>query len=64
MEINKHIIDQRIAKIVQDLPQWFEKSNDTHQKKSKSFVLLSVALCITKKNRVSSTRFIKKIIQL
>jgi AIPR protein len=43
MEINKHIIDQRIAKIVQDLPQWFEKSNDTHQKKSKAFVLLSVA---------------------
>ncbi|MCU0337969.1 MAG: AIPR family protein [Sediminibacterium sp.] len=43
MDINKHIIDQRIRKIVQDKPEWFAESNDENYKISKSFVLLTVS---------------------
>jgi hypothetical protein len=43
MDINKHIIDQRIRKIVQDKPEWFAESNDENYKVSKSFVLLTVS---------------------
>ncbi len=43
MDINKHIIDQRIRRIVQDKPEWFTESNDENNKISKSFVLLTVA---------------------
>lgn len=43
MEINKHIIDQRITKIVADNPEWFSKIKDERQKKSKAFVILSVS---------------------
>lgn len=43
MDINKHIIDQRIRKIVQDKPEWFTESNDENYKISKSFVLLTVS---------------------
>lgn len=28
MDINKHIVDQRINKIVKDNPEWFESDND------------------------------------
>jgi hypothetical protein len=41
MEINKHIIDQRITKIVADHPSWFAKIGDERQQKSKAFVILS-----------------------
>jgi hypothetical protein len=44
MEINKHIIDQRIKKIVQDKPEWFtDIINDEHKKISRAFVLLSLS---------------------
>jgi hypothetical protein len=43
MEINKHIVDQRITKIVADNPKWFAKIGDERQKKSKAFVILSVS---------------------
>src|SRR5690606_9063094 len=43
MDINKHIIDQRIKKIVQDKPEWFADINDEHKKISRAFVLLSVS---------------------
>lgn len=43
MEINKHIIDQRITKIVADNPAWFAKIGDEKQKKSKAFVIISVS---------------------
>lgn len=43
MDINKHIIDQRIRKIVKDKPEWFLDSKDDNQKNSKSFVLLTVS---------------------
>ena len=43
MEINKHIIDQRITKIVADNPAWFAKIGDERQKKSKAFVIISVS---------------------
>jgi len=42
MDINKHIIDQRIRKIVNDNPDKFLVGND-NQKLSKAFVCLSVA---------------------
>ena len=44
MEINKHIIDQRITKIVADNPAWFAKIGDEKQKKSKAFVIISVSV--------------------
>jgi hypothetical protein len=43
MDINKHIIDQRIRKIVQDKPEWFANMGDERQKVSKAFVLLTVS---------------------
>ena len=43
MDINKHIIDQRIRKIVKDKPEWFADIGDENKKISKSFVLLTVS---------------------
>lgn len=43
MEINKHIIDQRITKIVSDNPDWFANLGDDRRKKSKAYVILTVA---------------------
>jgi hypothetical protein len=43
MDINKHIVDQRIKKIVEDNPKWFSDINDEKKKLSKSFVFLSVS---------------------
>ncbi len=43
MDINKHIIDQRIAKIVEENPAWFSETTDKSRKLSKSFVLLAVS---------------------
>jgi len=43
MDINKHIIDQRITKIVDENPNWFSETTDKNKKLSKSFVLLSVS---------------------
>lgn len=43
MDINKHIIDQRITRIVDEHPDWFAMSKDERQKKSKAFVLLAVS---------------------
>ena len=43
MDINKHIIDQRIRKIVQEKPEWFSDIGDERQKLSMAFVLLTVS---------------------
>jgi hypothetical protein len=43
MDINKHIVDQRIRKIVTDNPDKFAGENDDKKKWSKAFVCLSVA---------------------
>lgn len=43
MDINKHIIDQRIRKIIKDKPEWFANIGDQNQKISRSFVLLTVS---------------------
>jgi hypothetical protein len=44
MDINKHIVDQRIRKIVADNPDKFEAiSNDNNKKLSKAFVCLAVS---------------------
>jgi len=44
MDINKHIIDQRIRKIIEDKPEWFEEIGDDERRKvSKSFLILSIA---------------------
>jgi hypothetical protein len=43
MDINKHIVDQRIKKIVEDNPKWFSDINEEKKKLSKSFVFLSVS---------------------
>jgi hypothetical protein len=43
MDINKHIIDLRIRKIVSNNPDKFQNINDEKQKLSKAFVCLSVA---------------------
>jgi hypothetical protein len=43
MDINKHIVDQRIRKIVNDNPDKFQNENDENKKLSKAFVCLSVA---------------------
>lgn len=43
MDINKHIIDQRIRKIVQDRPEWFANIGGLEQKVSRAFVLLTVS---------------------
>ncbi len=44
MEITKHVIDQRITKIVADKPDWFGQMGDERQKKSKAFVMLGVSV--------------------
>ena len=46
MDINKHIIDQRINKIVEDRPEWFEDTHDQQSKTSKAYLILSVASCM------------------
>lgn len=43
MDINKHIVDQRINKIVKDNPEWFESDNDYNKKLSKAFLILGMA---------------------
>lgn len=43
MDINKHIIDHRIRKIIQDKPEWFERINNEQQKLSKAFLILGMA---------------------
>jgi len=43
MDINKHIIDQRIRKIVQDKLEWFANIGDENKKVSTAFVLLAVS---------------------
>ncbi len=43
MDLNKHIVDQRIRKIVEENPEWFTYEKDDEIKLSKAFVLLSVA---------------------
>ncbi|MDR0699524.1 MAG: hypothetical protein LBG28_09965 [Tannerella sp.] len=43
MDINKHIVDQRIRKIVADNLDRFIGENDERKKLSKAFVCLSVA---------------------
>lgn len=43
MDINKHIIDQRIKKIVESSPQWFESIKEESQKLSRAFLCLSVS---------------------
>ena len=43
MDINKHLVEQRINKIINDKPEWFEGINDKQRKISKSFVLLAVS---------------------
>ena len=43
MNINKHIVDQRIRKIVSDNPDKFSDEGDENKKISKAFVCLSVA---------------------
>lgn len=43
MDINKHIIDQRIKKIILDKPEWFDDINDEIRKISRAFVLLTVS---------------------
>ena len=43
MDINKHIVDQRIRKIVNDNPEKFADEGDEKAKLSKAFVCLSVA---------------------
>ncbi len=43
MDINKHIVDQRIRKIVTDNPEQFAGESDEKKKLSKAFVCLSVA---------------------
>lgn len=43
MDINKHIIDQRIHKIVQACPEWFADQKEEDRKVSRAFVLLAVS---------------------
>jgi hypothetical protein len=43
MDINKHIVDQRIRKIIKDYPEKFADDGDEKKKLSKAFVCLSVA---------------------
>ncbi len=37
MDINKHIIDQRIRKIVQEKPEWFAEIGDANKKVSNPY---------------------------
>lgn len=43
MDINKHIVDQRIRKIVEENPTWFESEREINRKISKSFLIFGVA---------------------
>ena len=43
MDINKHIIDQRIRKIVENHPEWFNNENNETKKLSKAFLILGIA---------------------
>ncbi len=43
MDINKHIIDQRVRKLVEDKPEWFEGSKDERNRVSKAFLILGMA---------------------
>lgn len=43
MDINRHIVDQRIRKIVLDNPDWFIAEGDDNKKITKAFVILSVS---------------------
>jgi hypothetical protein len=43
MNINKHIIDQRIRKIVKEKPEWFDNLYDEEKKISRAFVLIAVS---------------------
>lgn len=43
MDINKHIIEQRLKKILEDTPVWFEKIKDEKQRISRAFVLLATS---------------------
>lgn len=43
MNISKHIIDQRVKKIILEKPDWFNDINDENKKISRSFVLLAVS---------------------
>lgn len=40
MDINKHIIDQRIKTIIKEKPEWFNTIRDENKKISRAFVLL------------------------
>ena len=46
MNINASIIDQRIAGIVEDHPEWLPEGNDINKKKSAAFVLLCMSTCL------------------
>ncbi len=43
MDINKHIIDQRIRKIVESRPDWFANMKDERQQLSKAFLILGIS---------------------
>ncbi|MDR0822452.1 MAG: AIPR family protein [Endomicrobium sp.] len=43
MDINKHLIDQRIKNIVKENPEWFSDINDDNKKISKAFVLFTAS---------------------
>jgi hypothetical protein len=43
MDLNKHIVDQRIRKIIDEYPIWFEKDNDINKKISKALIILGVS---------------------
>ena len=46
MNINASIIDQRIAGIVEEYPEWLPEGNDINKKKSAAFVLLCMSTCL------------------
>ena len=46
MNINASIIDQRIAGIVEEHPEWLPEGNDINKKKSAAFVLLCMSTCL------------------
>ncbi len=43
MDINKQIIDQRIRKIVEENPGWFEDLKDNDRRMSRAFLILGVS---------------------
>jgi len=46
MNINASIIDQRVAGIVEEHPEWLPEGSDLNKKKSAAFVLLCIATCL------------------